>query len=98
MTPTPSFAGFDHGIPGEQLADAAGLSMSRVYQIRDGDGSLAGHGGYRARRTSAYPIVGTFWAHLGTNQRNLSESHTRCYFAGQDRSKALTRTGSTVQS
>jgi hypothetical protein len=28
--------GFKHGIPGEQLAQAAGLSMSRVYQIRDG--------------------------------------------------------------
>lgn len=28
--------GFEHGIPGEQLAQAAGLSMSRVYQIRDG--------------------------------------------------------------
>jgi hypothetical protein len=28
--------GFKHGIPGEQLARAAGLSMSRVYQIRDG--------------------------------------------------------------
>jgi hypothetical protein len=29
-------AGFEQGIPGEQLAQAAGLSMSRVYQIRDG--------------------------------------------------------------
>lgn len=28
--------GFDHGIPGEQLADAAELSAPRVYQIRDG--------------------------------------------------------------
>jgi hypothetical protein len=28
--------GFERGIPGEQLAQAAGLSMSRVYQIRDG--------------------------------------------------------------
>jgi hypothetical protein len=28
--------GFEHGIPGEQLADAAGLSVPRVYQIRDG--------------------------------------------------------------
>lgn len=28
--------GFESGIPGEQLAQAAGLSMSRVYQIRDG--------------------------------------------------------------
>jgi hypothetical protein len=28
--------GFEQGIPGEQLAQAAGLSMSRVYQIRDG--------------------------------------------------------------
>jgi hypothetical protein len=28
--------GFDSGIPGEQLADAAGLSVPRVYQIRDG--------------------------------------------------------------
>ena len=28
--------GFDHGIPGEQLAEAAGLSVPRVYQIRDG--------------------------------------------------------------
>jgi hypothetical protein len=29
-------AGFEQGIPGERLAEAAGLSMSRVYQIRDG--------------------------------------------------------------
>jgi hypothetical protein len=28
--------GFNQGIPGEQLADAAGLSLARVYQIRDG--------------------------------------------------------------
>jgi hypothetical protein len=28
--------GFEYGIPGEQLADAAGLSVPRVYQIRDG--------------------------------------------------------------
>ena len=28
--------GFEHGIPGEQLAEAAGLSVPRVYQIRDG--------------------------------------------------------------
>ncbi len=28
--------GFDSGIPGEQLAQAAGLSVPRVYQIRDG--------------------------------------------------------------
>ena len=28
--------GFESGIPGEQLADAAGLSVPRVYQIRDG--------------------------------------------------------------
>ena len=28
--------GFEHGIPGEQLAEAAGLSVGRVYQIRDG--------------------------------------------------------------
>jgi hypothetical protein len=28
--------GFKHGIPGEQLAQAAGLSLPRVYQIRDG--------------------------------------------------------------
>jgi hypothetical protein len=28
--------GFDQGIPGEQLASAAGLSVPRVYQIRDG--------------------------------------------------------------
>jgi hypothetical protein len=28
--------GFDQGIPGEQLAEAAGLSVPRVYQIRDG--------------------------------------------------------------
>jgi hypothetical protein len=28
--------GFKHGIPGEQLAQAAEPSMSRVYQIRDG--------------------------------------------------------------
>jgi hypothetical protein len=28
--------GFQHGIPGEQLAEAAGLSVGRVYQIRDG--------------------------------------------------------------
>jgi|GEM_PF-5174537 len=28
--------GFDQGIPGEKLADAAGLSLPRVYQIRDG--------------------------------------------------------------
>jgi hypothetical protein len=28
--------GFDQGIPGDQLADAAGLSLPRVYQIRDG--------------------------------------------------------------
>ena len=29
-------AGFEQGIPGEQLAEAAGLSASRLYQIRDG--------------------------------------------------------------
>jgi hypothetical protein len=29
-------AGFEYGIPGEQLAEAAGLSLPRVYQIRDG--------------------------------------------------------------
>jgi hypothetical protein len=29
-------AGFEQGIAGERLAEAAGLSMSRVYQIRDG--------------------------------------------------------------
>lgn len=28
--------GFTQGISGEQLAEAAGLSLSRVYQIRDG--------------------------------------------------------------
>jgi hypothetical protein len=28
--------GFERGIPGEQLAKAAGLSVPRVYQIRDG--------------------------------------------------------------
>jgi hypothetical protein len=28
--------GFSQGIPGEQLAGAAGLSLARVYQIRDG--------------------------------------------------------------
>jgi hypothetical protein len=28
--------GFERGIPGEQLAEAAGLSVPRVYQIRDG--------------------------------------------------------------
>jgi hypothetical protein len=28
--------GFEHGIPGEQLAEASGLSVPRVYQIRDG--------------------------------------------------------------
>jgi hypothetical protein len=28
--------GFEHGIPGEKLAEAAGLSVPRVYQIRDG--------------------------------------------------------------
>jgi hypothetical protein len=28
--------GFEHGIPGEQLAEAAGLSVLRVYQICDG--------------------------------------------------------------
>jgi hypothetical protein len=28
--------GFVHGIPGEQIAEAAGLSVPRVYQIRDG--------------------------------------------------------------
>jgi len=28
--------GFEQHIPGEQLAEAAGLSVSRVYQIRDG--------------------------------------------------------------
>ncbi|MDG4667984.1 hypothetical protein [Mycobacterium sp. 236(2023)] len=28
--------GFDQGLSGEQLAAAAGLSLSRVYQIRDG--------------------------------------------------------------
>jgi hypothetical protein len=28
--------GFEQGIPGEKLADAAGLSLPRVYQIRDG--------------------------------------------------------------
>lgn len=27
--------GFDQGIAGEQLADAAGLSVPRIYQIRD---------------------------------------------------------------
>lgn len=29
--------GFESAIPGEQLAEAAGLSLSRVYQISDGD-------------------------------------------------------------
>jgi hypothetical protein len=29
-------AGFKHGVSGERLAEAAGLSVSRVYQIRDG--------------------------------------------------------------
>jgi hypothetical protein len=28
--------GFEQGIPGERLAEAAGLSIGRVYQIRDG--------------------------------------------------------------
>jgi hypothetical protein len=28
--------GFERGIPGEQLAQSAEPSMSRVYQIRDG--------------------------------------------------------------
>jgi hypothetical protein len=28
--------GFEHGIPGERLAEAAGLSVPRVYRIRDG--------------------------------------------------------------
>jgi len=28
--------GFEQGLPGEQLAEAAGLSIARVYQIRDG--------------------------------------------------------------
>jgi hypothetical protein len=40
--PTPSYAagsireGFEQGIPGERLAEAVGLSVPRVYQIRDG--------------------------------------------------------------
>jgi hypothetical protein len=29
-------AGFEQGISGEKLAEAAGLSVPRVYQIRDG--------------------------------------------------------------
>jgi hypothetical protein len=32
----PNREGFESGIPGEQLAQAAELSMSRVYQIREG--------------------------------------------------------------
>lgn len=28
--------GFERGISGEKLAEAAGLSLARVYQIRDG--------------------------------------------------------------
>jgi hypothetical protein len=28
--------GFEQGIPGERLAEAAGLSVPRVYQIRNG--------------------------------------------------------------
>ena len=28
--------GFENGIPDEQLAEAAGLSVPRVYQVRDG--------------------------------------------------------------
>lgn len=28
--------GFSRGLTGEQLAEAAGLSVARVYQIRDG--------------------------------------------------------------
>jgi hypothetical protein len=28
--------GFDQGLSGEKLAEAAGLSLSRVYQIKDG--------------------------------------------------------------
>jgi hypothetical protein len=28
--------GFDQGLSGEQLAEAASLSLSRIYQIRDG--------------------------------------------------------------
>ncbi|GAS95777.1 Gp43 [Mycolicibacterium canariasense] len=28
--------GFEQGLSGEQLAEAAGLSLSRIYQIRDG--------------------------------------------------------------
>jgi hypothetical protein len=28
--------GFSQGVPGEQLAEAAGFSVARVYQIRDG--------------------------------------------------------------
>jgi hypothetical protein len=28
--------GFEEGISGEKLAEAAGLSLARVYQIRDG--------------------------------------------------------------
>jgi hypothetical protein len=28
--------GFESGFPGEKLAEAAGLSVPRVYQIRDG--------------------------------------------------------------
>ena len=28
--------GFEQGIPGEQLAEASGLSVPRVYQIRHG--------------------------------------------------------------
>ena len=28
--------GFSQGFPGDQLAEAAGMSVARVYQIRDG--------------------------------------------------------------
>jgi hypothetical protein len=36
VAPADPRGGFEQGIPGDQLAEASGLSVPRVYQIRDG--------------------------------------------------------------
>jgi hypothetical protein len=75
--------GFEKGISGEQLAQAAGLSMSRVYQIRDG-------------RRVAKPVVRSLAIHrlfivydretmrICANHRNQSASETCCDTIAKD--------------
>jgi hypothetical protein len=46
--------GFEHGIPGEKLAEAEGLSLARVYQIRDGRRRAAPSGSRQCHKRTGF--------------------------------------------